>query len=78
MIVKDCVDDENKSSARCAANSTEQLVRTVAEEPNLARYVDRLSKKEKSDASLQELEEKPLHGQFLKEMISIEKHYKWI
>ena len=43
--VKDCVNDENRSVARYAAESTGRLVTTAAEDLNLASYVERLSKK---------------------------------
>lgn len=59
-------------------NSAERLVRTAREELNLARYVGRISKKERGNARVQELKENAFDGQFLKGAINTEKYYMWI
>ena len=66
------------SVARYVVKSTGGLVRTAAGKLNLVTYVDRLSKKERSDATLQEWQENALHGQFLKETVNTGEHYRWI
>lgn len=45
-------------------NSTERLVRTAGKELNLARYVGRISKKERGNARVQELKENAFDGNF--------------
>lgn len=49
---------------------------TATEELNLKRHVDKLSKKERRYVRLQEWYKKVHHGEFLREAISTEKHYK--
>ena len=43
--VKGCVDDENRSIARHAVQTTHRLVTTAAEELNFVSYVERPSKR---------------------------------
>ena len=45
ISVKGCVDDENRSIARHAVETTDWLVTTAAEELNFVSYVERPSKR---------------------------------
>ena len=52
--MKDCICDEQNSVARNAVGSTERLVKSVVKKLNLGRYIDRMSKRERSDPRLHE------------------------
>ena len=68
VSVKDCVEEEKYNLAKYATQKNEALVKTVAAELNLEKYIVTVSKKEKKENRLKEWKQKALHGNIVREI----------